>query len=178
VGGVFLIMDRFSAATVISRSQISRIMTGPQSNPEHVKVFFRLEPDEDGYPPVEVESLWGLRRSKGVELDNIPFYARGVALGDVVAVKADPDGVLWFDGLVRASGHSTIRLWFAREDDVQSTCAELRTFGCSYEGDLPRLVAIDIPPNVPYDSIREYLDRQEAASVFEYEEACLGQTWQ
>ncbi len=45
----------------------------PESEPEHVKVLFRLEKDEDGYPPEEVESLWGILRSEGIELDNIPF---------------------------------------------------------------------------------------------------------
>ena len=48
--------------------------------PGQAKLLFRLEKDEDGYPPEDVESLWGLLRSDGIELDNIPF-CEGSRLG-------------------------------------------------------------------------------------------------
>lgn len=112
---------------------------------EHVKVLFEYD---DGTPErCEVESLWAIPREDGYQLDNIPFYARGVANGDVVAVRRGPDGELWYDELVKPSGHSTLRLWFAREEDVQKTREELRALGCASElSDLPRLVAVDVPP--------------------------------
>jgi len=37
---------------------------------QKVKVIFRLERDDDGYPPEDFESLWGSRRTEGVEIDN------------------------------------------------------------------------------------------------------------
>jgi hypothetical protein len=47
----------------------------------HVKVLFQLEQDEDGYPPASVESLWALPKGEGLfQVDNIPFFATGVAL--------------------------------------------------------------------------------------------------
>ena len=48
--------------------------------------------------------------------------------------------------------------------------------GCPSELDLDRLVAVDIPPTVPYSDVRAYLEKNERLGVFEYEEGCLGQT--
>ena len=140
---------------------------------EHVKL--RFEVDGSTSEEFEVESLWALKRDYGLELDNIPFYARGVALGDVVASRTDAEGALWFDGLIKASGHSTIRIWFTREEDVQPTRAALHALGCDSEvSNLPRLVAVDIPPAVPYDRVKTLLDEGETSGLFEYEEGCLG----
>ncbi len=83
---------------------------------DHAKLLFQIEatsPNE-----YDVESLWVIKVDEGYILDNIPFYAMEVACGDTVKARIDEDGALWFDGLVKASGHSTIRLWFAREEDV------------------------------------------------------------
>lgn len=133
-----------------------------------VKVLFNLENKE-------VESVWARPVENGYQIDNIPFYAMEIACNDVVSVKSDKNGMLHYAGLVAASGHSTIRLWFANETDVGRIRNELRAMNCSSEMDLPRLVAVDIPPAVPYGNVRRYLDEQEAAGTFEYEEACLGQ---
>lgn len=139
----------------------------------HVKMFIRIEGDP-GHD-AEVESVWALEHSDGYGIDNIPFYAREIAWGDVVKVKRDERGALWFDGLVRASGHSTVRLWFSRPDDVANVRAQLRALQCPSElSDMPRLVAVDIPPDVPYEQVKGFLDQGEADQIFEYEEACLG----
>lgn len=123
----------------------------------------------------ETETMWAVKREDGYELDNVPFYVKELAFGDVVAVNKGADGVLWHSGLVRAGGHSTVRLWFASESDVPHVRDELKRMGCSSElSDLPRLVAVDIPPSIPYGSVKAYLDHGEAAGKFEYQEACLG----
>jgi hypothetical protein len=139
----------------------------------HVKVLFDIGRDDGTH---EVESVWAVPTEGGYRLDNIPFYARGFALGDVVSATPDPDGLLRCTGLVTASRHSTIRLWFADASNVQKVRDDLRAMGCDSELDLPRLVAVDVPPDVPYERIRSYLDDKELASVFEYEEGCLGQS--
>jgi hypothetical protein len=123
----------------------------------------------------EIETMWTVERPDGYEIDNIPFYVKELALGDVVSVQPDTDGVLRYSRLVRPSHHSTIRLWFADEHDVDRIRAELQQLGCPSElSDLPRLVAVDIPPNVPYAWIKTVLDRGEREGTFEYQEACLG----
>lgn len=139
---------------------------------DHVKILFEVE-KEDG--SVDLESVWARPVAKGYKVDNIPFYAREVACDDVVSATPDEDGTLRYTGLVTASGHSTIRLWFADQANVQDVRTRLRQMGCPSELDLHRLVAVDVPPSTPYDTVRTYLDEQEAAGVCEYEEACLGQ---
>ncbi|NMO20007.1 DUF4265 domain-containing protein [Pyxidicoccus fallax] len=124
---------------------------------------------------IETETMWTVKREDGYAIDNIPFYAKELALGDVVSVNNAADGTLWHSELVRASGHSTIRLWMASESDVPRVRGELKRMGCASEvSDLPRLVAVDIPPNVPYGSVKAYLDEGRGVGTFEYQEACLG----
>lgn len=107
----------------------------------------------------EVETMWALRRDDGYEIDNIPFYVKELALGDVVSARMEGDGTLWFSELVRPSGHSTIHLWFSNEQDVLRIREELKRMGCASEvSELPRLVAVDIPQSVPYEKVKAWLD--------------------
>lgn len=137
-----------------------------------VKIRFRFT---DSAGNAEVETLWALPHTGGHELDNIPFYVKDLALHDLVAATPHPAGTLEFSALIRASGHGTVRLWFASEGDVPQVRDELKRKGCASEvSDLPRLVAVDVPPSVPYANVKAYLDEGEAAGKFEYQEACLG----
>ena len=139
---------------------------------ERVKVRFPFENSEGGS---ETETLWMIKREAGYELDNIPFYVQELALGDIVVARPDESGALWFSELVRPSGHSTLHLWFAQEKDVEPVRAALRQMGCPSEvSDLPRLVAVDVPPEVPYQRVKAFLQQGEGAGQFEYQEACLG----
>jgi len=147
-------------------------MTTGQGKANHVKVLFEVENADER---VEIESVWAVPVENGYQIDNVPFYAKEVAYHDIVSAEPNEDGMLHFTCLVSASGHSTVRLWFANEADVAQVRDALRGMGCSSELDLSRLVAIDIPPSVPYERVRTYLDQQESAGIFEYEEACLGQ---
>jgi hypothetical protein len=53
----------------------------------HQKIWFRMQHDEAGHPPFDVESLWAEENSDGrFTLDNIPFFASVATLGDVVEV--------------------------------------------------------------------------------------------
>lgn len=61
------------------------------------------------------------------------------------------------------------------EIDVEPVQQELIKMGCSWEGsDVRRLIAVDVPPEVPYGVVKAFLERGEAAGTFEYQEACLG----
>ncbi|MFV0478023.1 MAG: DUF4265 domain-containing protein [Parahaliea sp.] len=138
----------------------------------HVKVYFEI-PSADS-EEMEIETVWAIPHGEGFKLDNIPFYAKGVALDDVVSAN-EVDGCLYVDELLEPSGHSTVRLWFSDEKDVQTVRAELKAMGCDSEiSDQPRLVAVDIPSSVSYEKIREYLDAGEANGKWNYQEACLG----
>ena len=139
---------------------------------EHVKLFFKYPVGDSSKS--ETESLWALPSGKGFKLDNIPFYAKGVSFGDVVSAK-EVDSCLRMLELLEPSGHSTVRLWFSSEQEVQPTREALKSMGCSSEiSDQSKLVAVDIPPAISYEEIRAYLDEGESNGKWDYEEACLG----
>ncbi len=138
----------------------------------HKKLRFTFENADGGQ---EVESLWVLEREGGYEIDNIPFYVNDVACGDLVAARSDDEGQLWFSHLIQASRHSTLRLWFAREDDVEPVREHLWDLKCASEiSDIRRLVAVDVPPTVGYETVKLFLENGKQEGRFEYEEACLG----
>ena len=141
----------------------------------HVKLLFPLEQDEDGYPPAAAETLWAVREGEGLfRLDNIPFFATGVALGDIVS--GVPEASFYrFQEVIRPSGHSTLRIAVTEAADVPAVRRLFEQAGCATEqSHLPRLVAIDVPPAVPLDSLRPLLDSGREQDRWDYEEACLG----
>lgn len=117
------------------------------------KILFYMDRDEDGYPPVEVESLWASAVDDGYALDNIPFFVRGVALGDVVSAEAADDGALEFERVVRRGGHSTFRIWLRDQSaaEMRKTIDALLALGLGVEKDFTGLLAVDIPPEVSLD---------------------------
>lgn len=141
-----------------------------------VKVVVRLEKDEDDYPPADYENLWAVPVSEGLfRIDNIPFFARSIALGDVVSAVTE-QGLLHFKEVVRPSGHSTLRIIVYDESGVPAVLEHFIRLGCSGEGShIPGLIALDVPPSVPMDVLRRELDAGQAQQRWDYEEACLGQ---
>jgi len=136
------------------------------------KIFFEiLTENSDEY---ETESIWAFPVAGSYKLDNIPFYVKGVSLGDVVSAEK-VDGCLYMKELLESSGHSTVRIWFSDQREVQAVRETLKSMGCSSEiSDQPQLVAVDIPSEISYDEIRTYLDEGESNGKWDYEEACLG----
>ncbi|WP_248765620.1 DUF4265 domain-containing protein [Pseudomonas protegens] len=134
------------------------------------KIIFKLTVDADGYPPVGYESMWGIQRGAGVyELDNTPCYLYGVSKGDWVLTRADAHELI-ATGVVRQSGHSTLRVFAERSEIVR----HLRSLGarCTVTRGLS-LFTVDIAPEVSFCAIDQYLafisDDQHVA----YEDACL-----
>ncbi|HYO52303.1 DUF4265 domain-containing protein [Archangium sp.] len=144
-------------------------------NGDWVKVVVKLEKDEDDYPPADYENLWAVPVGGGLfRIDNIPFFAKSIALGDIVS--ADPEqGLLKFKEVVKPSGHSTIRLIVYDEAEVPSVLEHFEKLGCTNEkSHIPGLVALDVPPSVSLDALRQVLDSGMEQKRWDYEEACLG----
>lgn len=123
----------------------------------------------------ETESLWAEAVEGGFVVRNSPFYATGIAWGDIVSAELR-DGALWHTGLIKASGHSTVQILFLREGPVRdSVTRHLQSLRCGAEGsDLPNLIAVDVPSDVSYSEVRTYLEEQESAGILGFREACLG----
>lgn len=147
----------------------------------YVRVRFKIEQDEDGYPGVDVETIWARRRGRGFEVDNIPFYVRGVSWGDVVSVEPAKSGVLEFRKVVEPSFHSTIRVILVKEcsdhRSIEERTAELRkrlsTIGCDSEGVRPGFFSVDIPPSITLSAVRKILVPGFENGLWDYEEATL-----
>ncbi len=140
----------------------------PPDEPDgQVKVHADLDVD-DGYPPVDVESLWCLETEPGhFVLDNIPVFLLGVALGDVLETSLDLDtGTRRVHGVARSGGHSTLLAMFAADPVVPAEVGELRedlrSLGCESEYDAGHgIAAIDVPPDVAITRVEELLNGRE-----------------
>jgi hypothetical protein len=113
---------------------------------EPVEIWFRISKDADGYPSQEWEQLYAWPTTEGYQLDNVPFFARGIAVGDVVIASKTEEGWLGFDRVAKRSGHSTFRIWLSEGVGLSATrvLEDLRGLGCRAEITLERLIAIDV----------------------------------
>ena len=136
---------------------------------KHVKLLFR----HDAFEEESIENAWAKKKGEYYQLDNILFYAKEYSLGDLIKTEK-VDGEIFANELIEESGHSTIRILFADTGLVPLIRDELRSKECSSElSNYEKLVAVDIPPNISYANIKEYLDEGERKGLWEYEEACI-----
>jgi hypothetical protein len=144
-------------------------MTGTSPD-QHVKILFHLEQDEDGYPPVSAETVWAIAVGEGLyKIDNIPFFATGVAVEDIVSAKPDAGQL--------PSGHSTLRVVVYKHDEVPEVRGIFKQLGCSTEqSHLRGLIAIDVPPSASWDELKRMLDTGREQDRWDYEEACLARS--
>ena len=136
-----------------------------------VKIGFELEQDEEGYPPDRWETLWAQpEKQEGLyRIDNIPFYARGISSGDVVAAEYN-DNQLQFAHLVSPSPNSVFRLYVAEVTDMQCTRDAFRALNCESElSNIPKLVAIEVPGTVAIEPVSALLESGALSGRWEYE---------
>ncbi|MEV4968620.1 DUF4265 domain-containing protein [Streptomyces sp. NPDC024062] len=149
----------------------------------HVKVHFRMDVDEDGWPPASVENLWAIDLGNGtVRLDNTPWFVRGVARGDVIRVESDEDGVRWAGETVQESENCTIRLIVMKDGGSaaarQSVLEVFHRLGTTGEGiEQYRMVALDVPPDADLPGIRRLLEHGVAEEWWHWEEGCVTAAW-
>lgn len=134
-----------------------------ESMEKNVKIILLLE--EDSWHGYSSESVWGKRRGGDLaEIDNIPAYAYGLAVCDIVKYRGN-DGVCEFVELVEDGGHSTIRVIFRKypssEKSVGVFVERINDCGCRYESSTlgeDKLFAIDVPPDLDINCIFELLE--------------------
>lgn len=142
-----------------------------------VKINFRLVQDEDGYPPVAVESLWAEPRETSGEyvIDNVPFFVSNVTLGDVVRVREE-EGLRWFDDILSRSRNSLFRIVFFDRNCVGAIGEELAALGCSTEYLREHnLMAVNIPEKVALANVQAYLQSKASMGILDYEEPIIRQ---
>lgn len=155
------------------------------ANAEPVKIRFSLEVGDDGWPPVGSEGVWAAALGGGLyRLDNTPWFARGVAYGDVVEAMSGSDGIPWATKLVHWNGHLTIRVIPFRDGpltgDLQAVLDAFAPYGVTGEGAGPSyaIVALDVPPDAPLRDVKSLLREGQADGRWEYEEGCVSDEWE
>ncbi|MFL9483448.1 DUF4265 domain-containing protein [Chitinophagaceae bacterium LWZ2-11] len=136
------------------------------------KVFF-VQQKSNG--ELETESLWCEKKDEYFVIDNIPFIAKRIALGDTIKTEFDEsDGTFYFDDFVEVSGNSTIRIFFDEREKIEVTRRELERLGCESEVLLVRkIVAVNVPRDLDYRPVKSYLEHGEKNNLWTYEESCL-----
>lgn len=144
---------------------------------DHVRVHFQLTPDEDGYPPVGVETLWVETSANATEyvIDSIPFFVRDATVGDTIAVREE-EGQRWFDSVVAESSNSLIRVMVYDRSRVPAVREQLRALGCEteYNGH-HNLIAVNVPSTTSLARVQEFLAQEATADRVGYEEPILRQ---
>ena len=168
---------------LVARINVNCLNTSMKEDNSLTKIVVRTIRDESGYPPVEYEDIWARQIAEGqYEVDNVPFFARGLRIGDVVSVTRSDDFQLLISNVLRASDHSTLRVIVFRdspdkrllEERVLDLRLSLASKGCSTElSYIPGLIAVDVPPQVSLDTITTMLSDGESSGFWEYEEAAL-----
>jgi hypothetical protein len=126
-----------------------------------LRVRFPL-PDEGG--TIEIETLWAIHLENNMyKIDNLPFYAYDVSLGDAVLAIADFDEKLaTFKNILSKSGNRTIQILFELADLPELSGKILDALvkvGCGYEGANSRYFAVNVPALVDLSAISDLLSR-------------------
>lgn len=121
-------------------------------------------------PDGQIETLWAFDLGGGrYRLDNLPWYAYRVSLGDIIEAAPNESGQLQMLRVLAKSGNRTLRLVFSGADlhtdwpvEIRDVMHWLVEHGCSYEGANRRYQAVNVPPEVDLNSIAAHLT---AASI-------------
>jgi hypothetical protein len=128
------------------------------------KVLFRVPEDDGSY---NVETLWAYDLGNDrYRLDNSPFYAYSVSVGDVVLAPVDPEeGRPTFQEVLEKSGNRTVRVILdpplATGNISDDLVQELLSLGCHYEGANPGYLCIIIPPDSDLSLVCERLTERD-----------------
>lgn len=157
-------------------------MTVNDEDLDYVRVTFRLPADPGGWHDYGTERMWAVRiDDQRVRLANIPFHARGVADGDVIAVHADADGVLWAGDVVEPSGNCTVRLipteGCLRVEVRQAVLDAFAPLGIEGEGSRIGLVALNVPADSDIEETKATLAQGRADGLWCYELGSVTEQW-
>jgi hypothetical protein len=114
-------------------------------------------------PDGDIETLWAVRVAEGrFRLDNSPWFAYGVSLGDIVEGTEYAPNMYELSKVVERSGNRTIRVILAPDSRADSPngnvfIAEVKALGCDVENMNDVLLSIIIPPEVDLSSVVDYL---------------------
>jgi hypothetical protein len=128
---------------------------------DYVRILVPLDRDPGDAGP-EDEWLWAEPLGKGrFRLESAPFFAYGLSRGDVVRAPEAAE-LPRVEQLDAKSGHRTLRValdpeWDLDRPEIQAFLSELTDMGCAVEALPPKIVALDVPPEVDVATVVERL---------------------
>ena len=138
---------------------------------EHIKVYFPIKFADETFG---TETLWCQKVGRYWRVDNIPFYATNIALNDLIEIENE-DKKYWFKDIIEESGHSVVQLKYNEDKTQTEIGSEFELFGCTWEGFKDQnFLAINIPAEVNYEGISNFLQEGFKNGRWSYNEACLG----
>ncbi|HYQ03005.1 MAG TPA: DUF4265 domain-containing protein [Polyangiaceae bacterium] len=139
-----------------------------------VKVLFDLAPSDDGSPAHE--RMWAEDLGAGFFLlRNVPFYAFGVAEGDMVTCVLR-DGAHVFQTVVRDGGNGVVRVYFRPDTNFDPILAQLKQLGCTFERSTEYLYAFTVPDTLSLrlNELASVLNESIEIEAWEYGKQPLG----
>ncbi len=127
-----------------------------------IRVPLERAPGERG---PEHDQVWGEPLGGDrYRLESCPFFAYGVSRDDVVrAGERDEDGAPLLEHVVEKGGHRTLRVALDADATLDSPAVQelldgLSALGCTHETLRPKIVAIDLPPEVDVAAVVLHLE--------------------
>lgn len=137
------------------------------------KIYFRLQQDENGYPPTPWESLWGRRITANIfEIDNIPFYVMDISPGDRIRAELVNDRYEYRDTVLRG-GNSVFRVYVYDESKIGLSRNRFRSLGIQSELNYGKMFAIEIPAKADIGPVLDLLMEGQDKGEWDIEEASL-----
>jgi hypothetical protein len=139
----------------------------------YVRLLVPLDRDPGVEGPDE-EWLWAEPLGSGrFRLESTPFFAYGLSHGDVVRAAEEAE-MPRLGEVERKSGHRTLRIALDERRDleqpeIQRFLDELLGVGCIYEAMPPKIVALDVPPEIDVAAVIGRLQTQRRDGVLIWE---------
>lgn len=119
---------------------------------------FRLDVDDQGWPPAGAESLPVDEVGAGFRILVSPFFIKGISVGDIVECSYDSEGYVQTWAHTYKSRRSTIWVTPKIPYKWQSAKAALLALGCNVET-LKQfgICSIDLPPEISLSTFDDLL---------------------
>lgn len=157
-------------------------MSGDREEPT-AKVVVELDV-VDGWPPVSSERLWAFELGGDrYRIDNVPWFARDLAVGDVVrAVAPDAESHPVLREVLDRSDHLTLRLVVLRRGplagDLGRALERFKLPGVYAEGaEQFGMLALDVEASADLDVIAATLRAGVGDGSWEYDEGRITAGW-
>lgn len=111
------------------------------------------------------EQIWARQLEENLfEICCIPFFAYGLALGDLVDTTTQDDKEYSINKVLKKSGHTTYRIWFTDIKEWDLITGHIINMGCLVEKrwDKSKLIAVDAPDSEIQEELESYLTVRES----------------